>query len=167
MDTGLKELDIYGGNDIIEMINEIGPGENGYVNDGFNIDNINYPLYFETKKRIAHGIDLEEGYVPETIYWLYISGKPVGIGRLRHFLNKKLLHDGGHIGYTIRPSERGKGYGIIILRELLIKATEKNIEKVLLTPNVANLVSRKIIEKCNGKLEGINQNICKYWIDVI
>jgi predicted acetyltransferase len=77
--------------------------------------------------------------VPQTIYWLYLNDRPVGYGKLRHDLNEKLLESGGHIGYIIRPSERNKGYGTILLKELLIKARKLEIDKVLLTCDEENL----------------------------
>jgi predicted acetyltransferase len=40
---------------------------------------------------MSEGINLEPQYVPQTTYWLYIDGKPVGYGKLRHYLNESLL----------------------------------------------------------------------------
>lgn len=38
------------------------------------------------------------------------DGRVVGTLQLRHSLRGELVHGGGHIGYAIRPTERGKGY---------------------------------------------------------
>ena len=78
---------------------------------------------------------------------MYVNDKPVGIAKLRHYLNDKLKILGGHIGYCIRPKERGKGYGNLILKEALKKAKELGIECALLTCDKDNLFSRKVIEK--------------------
>ncbi len=110
------------------------------------------------------GINLPPHYVPQTVYWLVIDEKPIGIGKLRSYLNDSLRKIGGHISYTNRPSERGKGYGKIILDELLKKAKEKGIKEVLLTCDESNIFSRKIIEAYNGDLADIDQGKCRYWI---
>jgi predicted acetyltransferase len=70
----------------------------------------------------------------------------------------------GHIGYCIRPTERGNGYGNIILMELLKKAKGNGIEEVLLTCDESNVPSRKVIEVNEGRLEEVCNGKCKYWI---
>lgn len=57
---------------------------------------------------------------------------------------------GGHIGYVIRPTERQKGYGNLILHELIKEANRMNIENVLLTCDEDNTPSSKIIEINKG-----------------
>lgn len=164
MEIELRELSVDDGMDIFDMIREIGPGENGFTS--------NFPLdRFEAfKSKLpelvdnARGINLPEGYVPQTIYWLYIDGKPVAYGKLRHALNEQLLRHGGHIGYTVRPSERGKGYGKLLLKELLRAAKKKHLDKVLITCNVDNVRSRRVVESNGGMLENIIDRTCRYWI---
>jgi predicted acetyltransferase len=91
-----------------------------------------------------------------------VDGRPVGIGKLRHYLNDKLRAVGGHIGYTIRPSERSKGYGVLILRELLTKAKHKGIEEALITCHETNTASRRVLEANDCKLVDIREGEC-YW----
>ncbi|WP_208919150.1 GNAT family N-acetyltransferase [Paenibacillus uliginis] len=74
-----------------------------------------------------------------------------------------MIH-GGHIGFVIRPSERSKGYGKLLLKELLDKAKEKQISEVLLTCDEDNAASRRIIESNGGRLKDIHDGSCKYWI---
>ena len=71
--------------------------------------------------------------VPQTIYWLFADGKPVGYGKIRHFLTDKLLADGGTISYSIRPGQRNKGFGKILLTELIKECSDLGIKKALLT----------------------------------
>ena len=54
------------------------------------------------------------------------------MAKLRKYLNDKLRSLGGHTGYCIRPSERGKGYGTLLFGEVLKKAAEINIPGYLL-----------------------------------
>lgn len=70
--------------------------------------------------------------------------------RIRH----KDVECAGHIGYDISPDFRNRGYGFEILRLALEKAINIGIDKVILTCNIDNIASKKIIEKNNGKLLG-------------
>lgn len=160
----LRELSLADGIEIYEMIQEIGPGENGYQNRGYGLGFREFHNFLSQSKDESLGRNLPPHYVPQTAYWLLINGKPVGIGKLRSHLNDNLRKIGGHIGYTIRPTQRGKGYGKIILAELLKKAKEKGINEVLVTCDESNIPSRKIIESNNGELEAIEQDECRYWI---
>jgi predicted acetyltransferase len=166
MKVELKELTLSDGKDIYDMIQSAGRGENGFLNTGYGLSYAMFQHYLEGNYNMAKGIGLRFEYVPQTMFWLYIDDKPVGIGKLRHYLNASLLVVGGHIGYSIIPSERGKGFGNIILSELLKKAKEKGIDRVLLTCNLSNTASRKVIEKNGGVLEDIVEGKCRYWISV-
>lgn len=55
------------------------------------------------------------------------------IWKIRHILTDKLLADGGTIGYSIRPGQRNKGFGKILLSELIKECSDMGIEKALLT----------------------------------
>lgn len=142
--------------------------------DGISVSELEADLdtYIEKLLRNARGEDLPAGYVPQTTYWLVDGGEFIGGVRIRHMLNDHLREIGGHIGYNIRPSKRGRGYGKKILELALPKAKELGIDRVLLTCDVDNEPSRKIIEKNGGVLEnqvanpetGIDKS--RFWIDV-
>lgn len=120
----------------------------------------------------SEGRNLPEGYVPHTEYWLVDGGAYIGGVNIRHRLNEHLEKFGGHIGYDIRPSMRGKGYGSKILELALPKAKELGITRALVTCNADNTASRKIIEKNGGVYEntfydaatGIDK--LRFWIDL-
>lgn len=99
------------------------------------------------------GQNLPENWVQQTTYWLVEGDKFIGRVSVRHVLTEKLLKVGGHIGYSIRPSERSKGYGNLALKLVLPKAREIGIEKALVTCLKTNDASRKIIEKNGGVFE--------------
>ena len=161
----LRAASISDGQEIYEMIEEIGPGENGFVNNGFNMAYSEFPNFIKDRMALSRGDNLPPQYVPQTNYWLLIDSYPVGIGKLRHFLNDDLRKSGGHIGYSIRPSERGKGYGTVILTELLKKAAEMGISEVMLTIDLNNEPSRKVIEANKGILSAIEDGKCTYWVN--
>jgi len=126
------------------------------------------------ERELSHtrGENLPEDYVPYTGYWLVDSGEHIGRLTVRHRLNEHLSQIGGHIGYDIRPTQRGKGYGNKILELGLQKAKELGMERVLITSDIRNVASRKIIEKNGGILENQVPNpemgfdALRYWIDI-
>ncbi|WP_037285128.1 GNAT family N-acetyltransferase [Saccharibacillus sacchari] len=148
------------------MIQEIGPGENGFVNGLYTDTEEDYQAKLAENARIAIGDHLPPGYVRQRIYWLYDGEHPVGYGKLRFSLTDALREHGGHIGYVIRPSARGKGYGRQMLKELLLEAEKGGLDRVLLTCNAENAASRSIIEGCGGKPEQSATASCKYWIEL-
>ncbi|MBK1809087.1 GNAT family N-acetyltransferase [Clostridium sp. YIM B02505] len=160
----LRELSPEDGIDIYNMLQEIGPGENGFFNDGYKYPFDNFYEYLLDNYNASRGIELKLGHVPQTTFWLIVDGQPIGIAKLRSYLNYALRESGGHIGYSIRPSERNKGYGKILLKEALSKAKDIGIKEVLITCNEGNLGSRSVIEANSGKLEVIKEGLCKYWI---
>lgn len=166
MKVELKELSVTDGQDIYEMIIEMGLGENGFTNSFPTSSYGEFAASLPRFVEIARETNLPEHYVPQTIYWLIIDDKPVAYGKLRHHLNQKLLEFGGHVGYIVRPSERGKGYGKLFLSELIKSAKSKGIYQILITCDEDNKRSRRVIESNNGQLKEIKDNVCKYWIEV-
>lgn len=120
----------------------------------------------------AREINLPEGHVPGSVYWLVQNGRILGTARLRHRLNENLMHEGGHIGYEVRPFERRKGYATLILTLMLGKARDRRLGRVLVTCDKDNTASARTIQKNGGILE--NEVISKksgklvqrYWIDL-
>jgi len=95
------------------------------------------------------------GWVPCTHYWLVTcSGRVVGTSRLRHWLVPHLEREGGHIGYEVQPSERGKGYGTCLLALTLRKAAARGLSRVLVTCDEDNAPSRRVIERHGGEIAG-------------
>ena len=162
----IKQLSLDDGQEILDMIREIGPGENGFGNKGWDMKDEEFEEYLRKHIRMSQGIGLEPQHVPQTMYWFYVDDRPVGIIKLRPILNQNLRKQGGNIGYCIRPSECGKGYGGIMLRELLKRVEARGMSKVLLTVNEDNVASRKVIESNGGKLSDVIDGCCRYWINM-
>lgn len=166
MKIELKELSINDGKDVYEMILEIGLGENGFTNSFPTNSFEEFKSSLARLVEVAKGINLIEGYVPQTIYWLYANDRPVAFGKLRHHLNEKLQEYGGHVGYIVRPSERGKGYGKLFLAEVVKAAKNNQIDELLITIDEDNQRSRRVIEGNNGQMTEIKNGVCKYWIGI-
>jgi len=120
----------------------------------------------------SKGIAIPEGFVANTTYWLVAQNEVVGVSNLRHKLTSSLERDGGHIGFGIKPSQRYKGYGAILLRETLEKARGLGLHRVLLTCAKDNIGSVKVILNNDGVLESEHylskrgEMVQLYWIDL-
>ena len=79
--------------------------------------------------------------------------KIVGMIDIRHNLrNEFLAQYGGHMGYSVRPSEREKGYATEMLKAGIEYAKSLNIGKLMIVCFSDNIPSIKTIEKCGGVL---------------
>lgn len=120
----------------------------------------------------AAGSRLPPGYVRQTTYWGVDGTRIVGGIRLRYELTPLLRQVGGHIGYDIRPSMRGQGYGTLLLALTLARARKAGLAEVLITCDTGNIASARVIEKNGGRLvyqgliEGHAEPISHYWIDL-
>ncbi len=132
----------------------------------------NFSAYLEHLMKMARGENLPSDRVPGNEFWLVFDNRVLGRSKLRHWLNPALEHEGGHIGYDIRPSEWRKGYGTLILKLTLEKAKDLGLSQVRLTCDADNIASARIIEKHGGVLDGraiSNKNgkpILQYWIEL-
>lgn len=111
----------------------------------------------------------DDKYVPDSTYFALDIARNIFVGavNIRHYLNDRLLKDGGHIGDGIRPSERNKGYGTEMVRLALIECKKLGIDNVLMVCDYDNIASKKTIINNGGIRENnpnINQDIEKYWI---
>ena len=75
----------------------------------------------------------------------------IGIINIRLALNEKLKQYGFNIGYSIRPTERGKGYNNINLYLGLKVCNAYGIEEALLDADLDNPASWKTMEFFGGK----------------
>lgn len=113
-----------------------------------------------------------EGFVNSEMLWLVEGDIYLGRVSIRHTLNPRLREFGGHIGYEIRPSARRRGYATLALKLALERCRELGIERALVTCDVDNLGSRRVIETNGGELEGeftvpdYPRPIRRYWIEV-
>jgi predicted acetyltransferase len=115
---------------------------------------LSFSQYIQSLNDEAKGRSLRENWVPATTFFLVNNeGVILGATNIRHKLTEALKSIGGHIGYGIRPSVRGAGYGSAILQLALIKAKNIGLQKVLLTCNKTNISSAKIILKNKGYLD--------------
>ena len=140
-------------NDAIDFINE-------FIKCGSNIHGAG-GLYRYVDNYEGWLKKLEEDYikpvteetVPARTYFLIrnTDNKIIGMSNIRLALNEKLKQYGGHIGYSIRPTERGKGYNNINLYLALKVCDEHDIKIALLDADLDNPASWKTMEQLCGK----------------
>ena len=151
---------------ILEMLADFEAA--GSRQDGFfgGVDFV-YEDWLETIQLAEAGLGLPEGFVP---YIQLISfaadGQAVGFLNLRLRLNDYLLQEGGHIGYSIRPSQRRKGLAKLQLKLGLAEARKQGLERVLITCDEDNEASRRTILSAGGVYENTIDRSQRYWIDL-
>jgi len=121
----------------------------------------------------SQGRDLPAGYVPVTTFWLVKHNQMVlGESQLRHALTPDLEDYWGHISYRIRPTQRRRGYGTLLLKLTLEKARTLSIQRVRVICDQDNIGSAHIIERNGGTLAGYGvdprngKRTSQYWIEL-
>ena len=92
------------------------------------------------------------------------DGRLVGFISLRHELNDFLLEQGGHIGYAVRPADRGRGLATAATALMLQECRRRGIDPVLITCDEDNAASAAVIERNGGVLEDVRHGKRRYWV---
>ncbi|AUF83250.1 GNAT family N-acetyltransferase [Mesoplasma syrphidae] len=138
----------------------------------FAMSNIKEWLQYLKNQKDAKNLPL--GRVP-SLEFLVVdieSTELVGLVNIRLSLTEYLLNYGGHIGYSVSPKHRRKGYGTEILKLALQEATKHGIKQVLVTCKADNIGSMKVILNNKGILEDQRYEpeqklvFNRYWISV-
>jgi len=128
--------------------------------------------FLEELRDHAQGRNLSEGSVPARRLW-YVTdiGTILGELNMRDRLTPALEDYGGHIGYRICPSQRGKGHGTRMLALALSEARNLGLAKVLLTCDPENRASVRVIERNGGRFTSqsmayTGRMTARYWIEL-
>ena len=142
-------------NDALKYIKEI-LDNNKSDTDGTNklkhyIDN--YEGWIDKLENDEKIIPSDESVPSKTFFFIRESdNKIIGMTHIRLTLNKMLKDIGGHIGYSIRPSERQKGYNKIQLYLALVECKKNDLDIIMLDCLKDNKGSSKTIEALGGYL---------------
>lgn len=112
--------------------------------------------------------------VPATQFMLVrkADNKVLGFLQVRHEFNDYLSKFGGHIGYSVRPCERCKGYAKQMLHMALPYCREIGLDKVLITCIDGNVGSEKTILANGGVYESTvyepngKEYLKRFWIEL-
>lgn len=91
------------------------------------------------------------GWVAMTTLWWAEGDQMLGRLAIRHRLTPALEQAGGHIGYDVRPGARRRGHATAMLAAALPIAASLGISEALLTCDVTNSASRRVIEANGGQ----------------
>lgn len=137
--------------DYINEFKEYGSQINGTGSLDRYLDN--YDGWLEHLEEVRNTIPNEEKVPAETFFLVRENDdKIVGMINIRLVLNEHLKEHGGHIGYSIRPTERRKGYNKVNLYLGLLFCQEHGIDEVLLDCDKDNLGSAKTMQALGGVL---------------
>jgi predicted acetyltransferase len=143
-----------------------------YGNDRYGLALDDFDAYLAKVHQIRDVARVPVGFVPGTEFWLDDdAGEIVACVRLRFWLTPSLEIEGGHVGYDVRPSSRGRGFGTAALALVLPEARRRGLARVRVTVDSDSVPSVKIVERNGGVLSGeaisekTGKPIKQYWID--
>ncbi|MEZ4320590.1 MAG: GNAT family N-acetyltransferase [Myxococcota bacterium] len=118
----------------------------------------------------SRGVNLTDGHVPGTTRFLEHEGRLLGVSNFRHRLTPSLERFGGHVGYSVRPSARGRGHATRLLEAAKDHGRTLGIDALVLTCAPTNVASARVITKCGGVLvdqyhwEPEEREVCRFRI---
>lgn len=135
---------------LYEMYQDIPLKEIGSIN---NLKDITYEEFLNiSKKYIEEETKTNKELNTTTLrYILYVDDLPVGEVGIRTTLNDFWKNKGSQIYYKIRKSQRGKGYGNIMLNFALREAKKLGFKRIRINCNNDNIASKRIILRNGGK----------------
>lgn len=138
-------------NQIIDFKEEFIKNDENIIPGSELLDKIStFEEWIEYVSKNSSPITVSKDWVVTDTYLATDNNLIVGIISLRHELND-FLKDFGHVGYSVRPSRRCRGYATAMLKEVLKIAKKYDLKELQLSAEKDNIASIKIIEKNNGK----------------
>lgn len=157
----------------LEMVEEFEAAGEGYPFNDAELARRDFAAFADDLRNESLGVGLPPGVIPQTTYALLESGgRALGEIRFRPHLTPPFERHNGHIGYNVRPSERGRGYATRMLALALDKARALGLERVMLPVEGENPASARVIAKNGGTLERrivdeeSGEPVALYWIEL-
>ena len=158
MNVIIRKVKLEDKQDVLDMFDEyekseLIPGLDRY--EGIrNFEHLKEKSFEEWLEELTNDEDetkLPEHFSPQSVYLVINDNEEiVGMVNIRWKEVPVLLKYGGFIGYSIRPTQRGKGYAYDMLKETLTEIWKKDKRKVLITCKDFNIPSLKTIERNGG-----------------
>ena len=158
----LQKAAVTDGWNVYEMLQRI--PDTPFLDASYQMAWEDFPNWVAHRVEMADGVGLPEGWVPSTTFWLMDDGIPVALSCLRCRLTDALRKGGGHIGYAVDGTKRGRGYGKALLGLMIQEARRMGItEELLVTVHPDNTASRKVAEANGGELRRETPDRVYYW----
>ena len=128
--------------------------KNGSINDELVVPRVTDIVKYDDFEDLVKSLEANKSHdesIDNTTYFLIVEGTIIGAANIRHDLNHKLKKVGGHVGYGVRRSYRGQGYGSKILKKALDYLSRIDVKEALVTCEKSNTSSAKVIEKNGGE----------------
>lgn len=157
---------------LAELLDELADGENGFGGTPVYRGAMTLTGYLQQCLELSKVENVPPGLVPQTVFWVVDQDNvALGMVRMRHYLNDRLRDRGGHIGYYIRPNQRGKGYGSAALRQALVELRKLGETRALVTVDRDNHASIGVVEANGGRLASTGSDehgktFGRYWIEL-
>jgi predicted acetyltransferase len=155
------------------VLKELGAGDSRFQGTTFGRGECDLSTFLQECRDAEDAGKIPADKVPQRTFWLVDHGdKVVGLVRVRHPLNERLLQYGGNIGYYIRPAERKKGYGKRALQLALGKLRNLGATRALVTVHPLNTASARIVRANGGVPAGPGKDPAseaiadRYWIEL-
>ena len=121
-------------------------------------------FYLAALEQGPRPVSWPDGYVPQTVFWWVAGDAYLGRLSIRHRLTAHLLHEGGNLGFEVRPSARGRGHATTMLATALPLAAALGVDPARLDCEVFNVASRRVIEKNGGVLDEERNGSLFFWM---
>ena len=118
-----------------------------------DFEHYNFVVLLQRLDDFENGVNIPEGFVPSSTFWLVEGGELIGVANLRHFLNERIRHCGGHIGLSIRPSYRGMGLSNVLISLTIQEARKRGIGVLSIHCHKDNKASARMIISNGGVLD--------------
>ncbi|EHI70540.1 GNAT family N-acetyltransferase [Streptococcus ictaluri] len=161
----LRQPQIADKETVLKMMREFEQADSAHDGSFWEPEDFVYEDWLDSNAQMEMGLNIPVTWVP-SIQLVAFDEKEEALGfvSLRLRLNQQLKEKGGHIGYSVRPSQRGKGYAKAMLAEAVQIAQNKGIKDILVTCHSDNKASRAVILANGGQLEDIRHQTERYWI---
>jgi len=159
--------------DLEAVLRELGAGDSFFRGTTFGRGECDLPTFLQQCRDEEEEKNLPADKVPQSTFWVVNDrNQMIGMVRVRHRLNERLLQYGGNIGYYIRPAERGKGYGKVVLQLALERLRQLEMTRALLTVHPFNTASARVVLANGGVPDGQGKDpvsgeiVNRYWIEL-